>query len=408
MQPQFERVIWIVIDGVGVGALPDADQYGDAGANTLGNLARELKKRHNRTLKIPTLQELGVNHLTPLEGVPPASGKEKAAFGKCRELSKGKDTTSGHWELAGLVVSKPFATYPNGFSQEIIDRWIKENHLPGILGNKLASGTQIIEELGQEHVKTGKPILYTSADSVWQVAAHEQSFGLERLYKICKSARILCDELQISRVIARPFIGNPAEGIPFKRTYNRKDYSQLPFGPTYLDQLVAKGVRTTGVGKISAIYAGKGISESFETKGNVDGLKVILRELDAKKPGLIFCNLIDFDMLYGHRRDVSGFADCIEEFDGYLASIKEKLNEKDLLLICADHGNDPTYSGTDHTREHAPIIAYTKAQKHSGIIDLGIRTTFADIGATVAEALLGYKPEVTEITGQSFLKEFFH
>ncbi|HAR43026.1 MAG TPA: phosphopentomutase, partial [Bdellovibrionales bacterium] len=235
----FDRVIWVVLDGVGAGELPDAKLYGDHGANTLGNLSRALKTQTGRRLALPNMQAWGLGSITSVEGIEPKhiSFGGEGAFGRALEKSRGKDTSSGHWEMAGLVVMKPFATFPNGFSQEIVDRWVKENNLPGVLGNKAASGTEIIEELGREHLETGKPILYTSADSVWQVAAHEEFFGLERLYSICRSARKICDELQIGRVIARPFIGNPAEGKPFKRTYHRKDLSQPPYSPTYLDKL---------------------------------------------------------------------------------------------------------------------------------------------------------------------------
>ena len=234
-----------------------------------------------------------MGNITPIEGVPARwDGQGEGAFGRAVERSLGKDTTSGHWEMAGLVVSKAFTTYPNGYSEEVIGRWCRENDLPGVLGNKAASGTEILDELGAEHMRTGKPILYTSADSVWQVAAHEESFGLERLYAICKSARVLCDELQVGRVIARPFIGDPSKGTPFKRTYNRKDYAQLPFAPTYLDLLHSAGISTLGIGKISNIYAGQGISENIDTKGNTDGLRVLLEQLETRKEGLLFCNLI--------------------------------------------------------------------------------------------------------------------
>jgi phosphopentomutase len=297
-----------------------------------------------------------------MQGVAPLSEAKLpgiAAYGRAHELSVGKDTTTGHWEMAGLRIEKPFATYPKGFPQEIVDEWIKENELPGILANCTASGTEIIEKLGQEHMKTGKPILYTSADSVWQVAAHEESFGLQKLHDACKSARKLCDKLQISRVIARPFVGNPEKGTPFKRTYNRKDYSQVPPEPTYLDLLVESGVPTLGIGKISNIYAARGIENNIDTEGNTDGIEILLKSMGEIKDGLIYCNLIDFDMLYGHRRDVEGFGNALEEFDQALFEIENAMSEDDLLVIAADHGNDPTYRGTDHTREYIPVLAYT-------------------------------------------------
>lgn len=403
---RFDRVILVVLDGVGAGELPDANTYSDTGSNTLGNLARDLPKKAGRTLSLPNLAKLGIGNITEIVGVPATKpGEGHGAFGKARELSLGKDTTSGHWEMAGLVVNKAFKTFPNGFSDEIVSRWVKECNLPGVLGNKAASGTEIIEELGAEHLATGKPILYTSADSVWQIAAHEETFGLQRLYEISKVARKICDELDISRVIARPFIGNPATGTPFKRTYHRKDLAQLPFGRTILDLLVEKGVPTLGIGKISSIYAGVGIQKNIDTAGNTDGIRVLIEQMKETKKGLIFCNLIDFDMLYGHRRDVVGFAGALEEYDRALPEILATMGPRDLLIMTADHGNDPTYPGSDHTREYIPLLAYSPSSG-PGPLDLGVRDTFADIGATVIEALLG-KPE-PKLAGNSFLLEFNH
>ncbi|MGK5086412.1 phosphopentomutase, partial [Bdellovibrionota bacterium FG-2] len=376
----------------------------DHGANTLGNLARSYFQKANRPLALPNLTRLGLGNITPMDEIPPiATGKGEGAFGRAIELSRGKDTSSGHWEFAGLVVSKPFVTYPDGFPVELINRWIKENDLPGILGNKAASGTEIIKELGAEHVATGKPILYTSADSVWQVAAHEESFGLDRLYKICLSARKLCDEIQLGRVIARPFVGNPAQGEPFKRTYNRKDYALPPFAPTYLDQLSEKQIHVRGIGKISNIYAAQGITSNIDTHGNTDGIREVIAQLDTFKAGLLYCNLIDFDMLFGHRRDVEGFATSLEEFDRALPKIKSKMTPRDLLILCSDHGNDPTFPGTDHTREHSLILAYSPAQNIPAPNDLGTRGSFADLGATVVHALTGVTPD--DGIGKSFLPE---
>lgn len=398
----YERVVWVVLDGVGAGELPDSDRYGDRGSNTLGNLAREFKKRQGRSLKLPRLEQLGLGNLTPMEGIVPLSPNQGiGAYGKACERSNGKDTTSGHWEMAGLVVSKPFVTFSQGFPEEVVARWCRENNLPGVLGNTAASGTEIIERLGVEHLRTGKPILYTSADSVWQVAAHETSFGLERLYSICKSAREICDELQVGRVIARPFVGDPSRGQPFKRTYNRKDYAQKPFGETILDQLCEAGVPTLGIGKISNIYAAQGIQKNIDTQGNTDGLKVLHEQCVAPTKGLVFCNLIDFDMLYGHRRDIDGFGAALEEFDQALGRILPTLKSTDLLILTADHGNDPTYPGSDHTREYVPVIAYSPSQRTQGAIDLGIRDTFGDMGATVFHALTGSPP--SGVAGQSFL-----
>jgi phosphopentomutase len=402
--PLFDRVIWIVLDGVGAGELPDAKDYHDQGANTLKNLAAQFYQQKNRPLNLPHLRSWGLGNITPMQGLHPLShGEGEGAHGKAIELSKGKDTTSGHWEMAGLVLTKPFITFENGFSQEIVQRWVKENNLPGVLGNKSASGTTIIEELGLEHMRTGKPILYTSADSVWQVAAHEESFGLDRLYQVCKSARKICDELQVGRVIARPFIGNPAKGIPFTRTYNRKDYAQLPFSKTYLDHLCDHGIPTLGIGKISNIYAAQGIQNNIDTRGNTDGIRVLIEQVQTVKKGLIFCNLIDFDMLYGHRRDVKGFGEALEEFDCAIPQIKESMTERDLLVIASDHGNDPTYRGSDHTREYIPILAYSPAQKPRGSQSLGDLTSFADVGATIMDALTGIKSQDLKLAGKSFL-----
>jgi phosphopentomutase len=262
-----------------------------------------------------------------------------------------------------------------------------------------ASGTDIIDRLGPEHMQTGKPILYTSADSVWQVAAHEESFGLNRLYEICKSARKICDELNVSRVIARPFIGDPSKGIPFKRTYNRKDYAQLPFGKTILDDLCEKKIPVLGIGKISNIFAGVGVPENIDTKGNTDGLAVTLHEIQTRKSGLIFVNLIDFDMLYGHRRDIIGFASALEEADVAIGTMMNSMSDDDLMILTADHGNDPTYPGTNHTREFVPVICY--APKSRKNVSLGIRNSFSDMGATIHEALTG-EPHSS---GKSFLSE---
>jgi len=393
-----KRVFWIVMDGLGVGASPDAPSFGDEGANTLGNLATSTFSKRGTPLAIPNLMKLGIHLITPIAGATPPVAVT-GAYGKAQEQSEGKDTTSGHWEMAGLPVSSAFPVYENGFPEDLIQRWIDENQLPGVLGNCAASGTEILEKLGSEHMRTGKPILYTSADSVWQVAAHEETFGLERLYSICKSARKLVDELNLGRVIARPFIGNPAKGTPFKRTYNRKDYAQLPFGPTILDHLVENQIPVLGVGKISNIFAGKGVPENIDTAGNTDGIKVTLECLKTRKSGLIYVNLIDFDMLYGHRRDVTGFANALEEFDGALGVLLQECTPDDLILLTADHGNDPTFRGTDHTREFVPVIAYTKLCTTP--ISLGTRKSFADMGSTIVDFLTG----APHSSGKSFYPE---
>ena len=395
-----KRVFWIVMDGLGVGEAPDAPAFGDTGSNTLSNLAESILASRGQALRIPNLVEMGISQITPVAGVS-APDRIRGGFGKARERSAGKDTTSGHWEMAGLVVKDAFPVYEQGFPEAVVERWVRENGLAGILGNHAASGTEIIEQLGPEHMRSGKPILYTSADSVWQVAAHEETFGLDRLYEICKSARKICDELNLGRVIARPFIGDPSRGIPFKRTYNRKDYAQLPFGPTVLDRLVEAGVPVLGVGKISNIFAGVGVPRNIDTKGNTDGLRVMLECMSRESSGLVYVNLIDFDMLYGHRRDVPGFATALEEFDLALGEMMSRAQPEDLFILTADHGNDPTYRGTDHTREFVPVLAWSPAMKLP--VDLGIRESFADMGATIEHALTGR----TSVPGSSFLNTLF-
>ncbi len=400
------RVIWMVLDGVGAGAAVDAAAFGDTGANTLGNLASAFAAVTGRPLAIPRLARLGLGNVTSMTGVPAcARNGGRGACGRARERSRGKDTTVGHWEMAGVVVEEAFATFPDGFPSEHVARWVRENDLPGVLGNRPASGTAILDELGAEHLRSGKPILYTSADSVWQVAAHEEAFGLERLDRICRSARRLCDELRVARVIARPFVGDPARGEPFRRTYHRKDHSQPPPSPTYLDVLADAGVPTVGVGKIASIYAGRGIAESVESAGNADGLRIVTERVARGGAGLLFCNLVDFDMLYGHRRDVRGFGEALEELDVALGPILDAMTSEDLLLITADHGNDPTFRGTDHTREDVPILIYTPAADAPGPIELGTRDTFADVGATVVHALLGAPPSLRDLAGVSFLDD---
>jgi phosphopentomutase len=392
------RIFWIVLDGVGAGAAPDAAEFGDEGSNTLSNLASAIQDLRGSPLQIPNLLRLGAGRITPIAGaIEPAN--IIGAYGRAAESSQGKDTTSGHWEMAGLPVATAFPVFENGFPEGLVARWVEENGLPGVLGNCAASGTEIIEKLGEEHIRTGKPILYTSADSVWQVAAHEEAFGLERLYTICKSARKLVDGINLGRVIARPFIGDPARGKPFQRTYHRKDYAQLPFGTTILDDLVREGVPVLGVGKISNIFAGRGVPENIDTAGNTDGIRVTLETMKTRERGLIYVNLIDFDMVYGHRRDVAGFARALEEFDLSLGLMLEQCGPDDMILLTADHGNDPTFGGTDHTREFVPVLAYSPSFSKS--VNLGIRGSFADMGATIYEALAG----TPHPCGNSFLKE---
>lgn len=389
-----KRAVLIVLDGVGAGELPDADKYGDPGSDTLGHISQKYPQ-----LRLPNLARWGIGNLTNMPTVQRLAPEHCiASFGRCGELSTGKDTTSGHWEMAGVVVDQPFATFPSGFPANIVERWVEENNLPGVLGNCTASGTEIIKQLGEEHVRTGKPILYTSADSVWQIAAHEEAFGLERLYEISKSARKICDELQISRVIARPFVGRMA--TDFKRTHHRKDFSQTPPRETMMEKIIEAGLPTVGVGKIWNIFNGRGIKHSLETEDNADGMRTLEKALHTYDKGLVFLNLIDFDMLYGHRRDVTGFARSLEEFDAFIPKLEAQLTPNDLVIISADHGNDPTYRGTDHTREYVPLLAFRKGAKAQA---LGDRRTFADIGQTIAHALTGRSKSID--VGTSFLPE---
>ena len=320
-----------------------------------------------------------------------------AAFGRCLERSPGKDTSTGHWEMMGCPLDQAFPVFAEGFGPEILDPFIERSGLDGVLGNKAASGTEILDELGAEHVATGKPIVYTSADSVFQVACHEEHFGLERLYEICRTARELLDPLGVGRVIARPFIGEDGD---WQRTYNRRDFSMLPPTDTALDRIAAAGQPVVGVGKIEDIYAGQGVTESIHTEGNTDGMARFTERARTLDEGLLFINLVDFDMLYGHRRDAAGYARALEVFDQELVRFEESLRPGDLVLLTADHGNDPTFmDGTDHTREYVPVLAYGPDLAVG--VDLGTRATFADIGATVEEHL-GLDPAGP---GASFLSE---
>jgi len=372
----FDRVVLIVLDSVGIGALPDADKYGDAGSATLPNIAEAVGG-----LSLPNMQKLGLGGIANIQGVEPAETPQ-GLFGKIAEKSAGKDTTTGHWEMMGLIVSEPFPVYPDGFPDEIVNPFIQATGR-GILSNRPASGTQIIEQLGAEHLKTGKWILYTSADSVFQLAAHEEKIPLDELYDACKKARKLLDPFRVGRVIARPFVGEIGS---FKRTYNRHDFSMVPDGPIVLTALQQASVEVIGVGKIDDIYAGVGVDRSVATSGNADGLKKIAKLLGEVKKGFIFINLVDFDMLYGHRRNPEGYAKALEAFDLALGPILEQTGKKDLVLITADHGCDPTFAAhTDHTREYIPLLIWSAA--FSSGRDLGTRETFADLGATVAAAL---------------------
>ncbi len=370
---QFKRVVILLLDSMGVGELPDAAYYGDQGSNTLGNLAQAVGG-----LNLSNFQKLGLGNLTNILGVTPRKDT-KAFYGKMIEQSKGKDTTSGHWEIAGLLIAKAFQTFPQGFPKELMDAFTKETGYE-YLGNYAASGTEIIQELGEKHLQENKLIVYTSGDSVFQIAAHESIVPVEKLYKICTIARKLCDHYSIGRVIARPFIGTFPS---FTRTHRRWDFSMPPPSKTVLDYLKEEEFKVIGVGKIDNIFANCGITDSIHTESNDDGIKKTLEKLNVLDKGLLFTNLVDFDMLWGHRNDCKGYKKGLEEFDLFLPKIINKLEHTDLLIITADHGCDPTTPSTDHSREYVPVIAYTKHNEKGK--DLGIRKTFADIGKTIDE-----------------------
>lgn len=371
----FNRVIVIVLDSLGCGAMPDAAAYGDAGSNTLGHLAAAVGG-----LKAPHLGALGLGNIIEVAGVPPAA-KPRALYGKCTLAAPNKDTISGHWEMMGCVLKVQLRTYPKGFPKDLLDRFMREAKVDGILANTVASGTEVIAEYGDEHVKTGFPIVYTSADSVFQIAAHEQTFGLERLYQVCEAARRVCrGDHEIGRVIARPFIGEKGR---YTRTANRHDYALTPPEPTVLDALVEKGVPVLGIGKIKDIFADRGVPDNQKTKSNADGIAKTLEAMRERPKGFIFTNLVDFDMLFGHRQDAPGYAKCIEEFDAELPRILAAMTDQDLLFITADHGNDPTDSHTDHCREYCPLLVYHKGLGEGR--NVGVRKSLADIGATVAK-----------------------
>jgi phosphopentomutase len=370
------RVILIVLDSVGCGDAPDAAQYGDEGSNTLANMARAVGG-----LKVPNLARLGLGNITPIQGVPPADAP-LGAYGRLTEVSAGKDTTTGHWELAGVPVFRPFPTYPNGFPADLIAEFERRIGR-GALGNYPASGTVIIQELGEEHMRTGKPIVYTSADSVFQIAAHEEIIPLEELYRMCQVAReLLTGDHAVGRVIARPFVGRVGA---FTRTENRRDFSLTPGRDTILDVLKVAGKEVIGVGKIEDIFAHRGLTQSRHTGNNPADLVAILEFMAVDTDGLIFANLVDFDMLYGHRNDPRGYADALEQFDARLPDIELALRGVDVLMLTADHGNDPTTPSTDHSRERVPILV-TGPRVRRGVA-LGARASFADVAATIADLL---------------------
>ena len=365
----------MVLDSAGIGEMPDAADWGDAGADTLGNILK------SRKVVLPNLQRLGLGNIRQLSDLS-AVDQPTGSFGKCALMSNGKDTTTGHWEMAGIILKKAFPTYPGGFPPEIVDEFVEEAKVPGILGNVPASGTEIIKELGEEHVRTGKPIVYTSADSVFQIAAHEEVIPLERLYEMSQIARKILDgEHRVGRVIARPFLGTVADN--FTRTENRHDYAVPPPNENLLPILKENGLDVVCIGKIASIYDSVGVTEDLTAKNNEQTVDQTINALRAESRGLIFSNLVDFDMLYGHRRDTAGYAAALERFDARLPEIIDAMRPDDLLIMTADHGNDPTQPGSDHTREYAPLLVYGKSAKPG--VDLGTRSSLADIGQTIAE-----------------------
>jgi phosphopentomutase len=366
------RFVILVADSVGCGALPDAAAYGDAGADTLGHVAGAVGG-----LSLPALGALGLGHCTAIAGVPP-DPRPRGFHGRMAERSPGKDTITGHWEMMGVVLDRPLALFPDGFPSEIIEPFVREAGVPGVLANRAASGTAIIQELGEEHQRTGKPIVYTSADSVFQIAAHEETVPVETLYRWCEIARRLLDPWRVARVIARPFVGRPGAYV---RTYRRKDYAIAIPGRTVLDDLVERGVPVYGIGKIPDIFNHRGFAEEVHTEGNADGLARTAALLDRVDRGLVFVNLVDFDMLYGHRNDAPGYARALEALDRGIPGLLGRLRPDEVLAVTADHGCDPTTPSTDHSREYAPILVH--AGGRGG--DLGTRASFADLGATVAE-----------------------
>ena len=386
--PRFERIVWIVLDSVGIGELPDASDYGDVGRDTLGHIAR------SRPLRIPNLVRIGLANIKPLANLP-APARPIGSYGKGATVSPGKDTTTGHWEMAGIWLDRPFPVYPHGFPKQLIEEF-ERRICRRTIGNKPASGTEIIKELGDEHVRTGFPIVYTSGDSVFQIAAHEEVIPVPELYRMCEIARNMLDgPHRVGRVIARPFAGTSGN---YQRTERRHDYAVEPPRPMLLDVLSDRGVPVFGVGKIHDIYNGRGVSDFVTTKNSTDGMQKLTEALAQRPKGLIFANLVDFDMLYGHRKDVEGFARSLDEFDALLGPFLNSVGPSDLTIITADHGcdPDPVNPTTDHSREYVPIVVYSPGA--TGGVNLGVRTTLADMGQTVAENFGGTIPH-----GASFL-----
>lgn len=385
-----KRAIIIVLDSVGMGELPDAEKYGDKGSNTLGNIASSKKD-----FSLPNLEKLGLGNIDNIVGIKKTENPE-GCYGRMAEKSAGKDTTTGHWEIAGIILDKSFPVYPNGFPKDIIAAFESAINTK-VIGNIAASGTEIIKMLGDQHVKTGCPIVYTSADSVFQIAAHEELISVESLYEMCRIARrILTGEHAVGRVIARPFIGTSGN---YKRTDRRRDFSLAPLGKTILDYVMEKGLQVKAVGKIEDIFSKQGITHAVHTHNNMDGVDKTLEYLAEDFDGILFTNLVDFDMLYGHRNDIKGYADALIDFDNRLPEILAALKEDDLLIITADHGCDPSTDSTDHSREYVPLIVYGKKFKED--VNLGTRSSFSDIAATIAE----YFNITADLPGSSFIKE---
>ncbi len=383
--------ILIILDGVGIGALPDADKYGDADSNTLVNISNKVSN-----FSLPNLKKLGLGNISDISGVNKVENP-LASFGKMTEISKGKDSTTGHWEIGGIKVELEFPYYPEGFPKELVDLFIEKTGVKKVLGNKPASGTEIIKELGEEHVKTGYPIIYTSADSVFQIAAHEEVIPLDRLYEICEVTRneVCVGKDAVGRIIARPFVGEPGN---FQRTTNRKDFSVDPPSDTILDVLQGNEINTVAIGKVNDLFNYKGITKQVITKSNDVGIEKIIEHSNSESNSFLFANLVDFDVYYGHRLDPEGFANALSGFDKKLPDILETLDETDALLMTADHGNDPTVTSTDHSREYVPILFYRKNQKGR---DLGTRETFSDAAQTVAH----FFKVNNSLKGTSFLND---
>ena len=391
VKTDINRVFLIVLDSVGVGSLPDAAAFGDEGANTLGHVADRCGG-----LNLPNLAKLGLGNIIPILGVSPAPAP-LASWGRMAEIAPSKDTLAGHWELMGIVLEQPFSLFPQGFPADLVAGFKNRTGMADILGNKAASGTEIIAELGAEHVRSGFPIVYTSADSVFQIAAHEKIIPLPELYEMCLRARTLCDDWRIGRVIARPFIGTAGN---FSRTANRRDFSMPPPGETVLDILLKNRLAVIAIGKIENIFAGQGIGRSWPSHDNSEGMLLLREELASAERGLVFANLVDFDMLYGHRNDVEGYAAALEAFDRELDSLLPGLGPGDILVVTADHGCDPAYPGTDHTREFVPLLVYGLSLPARA---LGVRRTFADVGASILD-VFGLKQECP---GESFMAEIY-